>query len=226
MAVFQAELNLHGNHESCLDFHEAKGLANGYLANRLQTSEEIKILDLNPWPIDFSGKNMKKHAYQVHAFKNGSFQTLGSLTFDGPAQLLSRDSVTQRWLVLTFEGRRLRADMVRPLDQLEAVDFVLGPGSHRDTLAEGIAQKLIFDGYCVTLALDEQQDLQEMLSAAEGLEFARVPAEFEPYYLGLDSKEKHALIDEEQSQEVGMIKLLDLNWQEAEGKHRKYAKQI
>ena len=142
---------------------------------------------------------------EVHAFKNGSFQTLGSLTFDGPAQLLSRDSVTQRWLVLTFEGRRLRADMVRPLDQLEAVDFVLGPGSHRDTLAEGIAQKLIFDGYCVTLALDEQQDLQEMLSAAEGLEFARVPAEFEPYYLGLDSKEKHALIDEEQSQEVQRI---------------------
>ena len=60
LGSFQAELNLHGNHESCLDFHEAKGLANGYLANRLQTSEEIKILDLNPWPIDFCGKNMKK----------------------------------------------------------------------------------------------------------------------------------------------------------------------
>ena len=60
LGSFQAELNLHDNHESGLDFHEAKGLANGYLANRLQTSEEIKILDLNPWPIDFCGKNMKK----------------------------------------------------------------------------------------------------------------------------------------------------------------------
>ena len=33
------------------------------------------------------------------------------------------------------------------------------------------------------------------------LDFSRIPAEFEPYYLGVESKEKHALIDLEEASE-------------------------
>lgn len=84
------------------------------------------------------------------------------------------------------------------------VDFVLGPASERETLAEAMASKLCLDGYCETMILDRHQSIQEMLSATGSLDFERVPAEFEPHYLGVDSKEKHALIDfEEATPEVG-----------------------
>ena len=99
---------------------------------------------------------------------------------------------------------------LRPLQQVPC-DFVLGPASARETLAEAMASKLILDGYCETMVLDQHKNIQEMLAIATGsLEFERVPAEFEPYYLGVDSKEKHALIDfEEASNEVRACKLLE-----------------
>lgn len=67
-----------------------------------------------------------------------------------------------------------------------------------------MASKLCLDGFCETMILDRHQSIQEMLSATSSLDFERVPAEFEPHYLGVDSKEKHALIDfEEATPEVG-----------------------
>lgn len=137
-----------------------------------------------------------------HEEVNDKLEPLGDLSFDGPAQLLQQlDAV--RWLALTFPGRLIRAGELRPLQQVPC-DFVLGPASARETLAEAMASKLILDGYCETMVLDQHKNIQEMLAIATGsLEFERVPAEFEPYYLGVDSKEKHALIDfEEASNEV------------------------
>ena len=51
-------------------------------------------------------------------------------------------------------------------------------------------------------ALDLHSSVEKMLKATEThLDFTRIPAEFEPYYLGVESREKHCLIDFEEASE-------------------------
>ncbi|CAJ1380077.1 unnamed protein product [Effrenium voratum] len=100
-----------------------------------------------------------------------------------------------RWLALTQDGRFVRLD--RDLTPCQSPpEFVLGPTSDAEVLAEALSSKLILEGYCVLEALDAKDQVERMLRAAEAdLELSRVPLEFEPYYLGLESREKHGLID-------------------------------
>ena len=139
-----------------------------------------------------------------------SLEQLGSVNVDGGAQLQRFDRASQRWLALTFDGRLVTSQdpsQLRPLEIQElGVDFVVGPSSNREVLAEAMASKLVLDGYFVSQVLDKRTELSELLTAESQLDFSRIPAEFEPYYLGLESRERHALIDfEECSDEVTRI---------------------
>lgn len=115
------------------------------------------------------------------------------------AQLLSRDG-PGRWNAITFDGKRISvADgAVSPMssDKLPAdVDLVIGPASNQDIIAGGMMRELSQKGYCVNYLLKQQADIDKMHAAASYLQYERVPAEFEPYYLGRDSREKTALVD-------------------------------
>lgn len=141
-----------------------------------------------------------------------SLEALGSVDVEGGAQLQRFDRASQRWLALTFDGRLVhtRKDLsqLRPLEVQDlGIDFVVGPSSNREVLAEAMASKLVLDGFCVSQTLDKRTEISEMLSATEAhVSFSRIPAEFEPYYMGLESKERHALIDfEECSDELTRI---------------------
>ncbi|CAK9036454.1 unnamed protein product [Durusdinium trenchii] len=125
-------------------------------------------------------------------------EILGRVSVDGPAQLLRREG--PQWLALSFAGQLIRVDQPRPLNAVD--DFVLGPGSNSEVLADAMASQLIMDGYCESRALNLRSEVEAMISATERyLDFSRIPAEFEPYYLGVESKEKHALIDLEEASE-------------------------
>ncbi|CAK9026489.1 Uncharacterized protein SCF082_LOCUS17533 [Durusdinium trenchii] len=130
-------------------------------------------------------------------------EILGRVSVDGPAQLLRREG--PQWLALSFAGQLIRVDQPRPLNAVD--DFVLGPGSNSEVLADAMASQLIMDGYCESRALNLRSEVEAMISATESLgyvrylDFSRIPAEFEPYYLGVESKEKHALIDLEEASE-------------------------
>ena len=144
---------------------------------------------------------------EVHGTGEPSLETLRKVDVDGGAQLQRFDRASQRWLALTFDGRLVSAPLdLRPLDVRDmGVDFVVGPSSNREVLAEAMASKLVLDGYCVSQALDKRTEISEMLAATEAhLDFSRVPAEFEPYYLGLDSRERHTLLDFEECSDEAM----------------------
>ena len=141
-----------------------------------------------------------------------SLEALGSVDVEGGAQLQRFDRASQRWLALTFDGRLVHTtkdlSQLRPLEVQDlGIDFVVGPSSNREVLAEAMASKLVLDGFCVSQTLDKRTEISEMLSATEAhVSFSRIPAEFEPYYMGLESKERHALIDfEECSDELTRI---------------------
>ena len=143
---------------------------------------------------------------EIYRTGEPSLESLGSVNVDGGAQLQRFDRVSQRWLALTFDGRLISIPQdLRPLEVRNmGIDFVVGPSSNREVLAEAMASKLALDGYCLSQALDKRTEISEILTATEShVDFSRVPSEFEPYYLGRDSKERHALLDfEECSDEV------------------------
>eukprot|EP00913_Durusdinium_trenchii_P012315 g11560.t1 len=77
-------------------------------------------------------------------------EILGRVSVDGPAQLLRREG--PQWLALSFAGQLIRVDQPRPLNAVD--DFVLGPGSNSEVLADAMASQLIMDGYCESRALN------------------------------------------------------------------------
>jgi polyketide synthase-associated protein len=118
-------------------------------------------------------------------------------------QLLERES-PQRWQALSFEGDSLNVEEVnmRPLGAellSEGVDLIIGPKSKEHLITATMQDCLMDKGYCVSCFLKKRRDVEDMHSAARQLDhhhhFTRVPAEFEPYYLGRDSREKHCLLD-------------------------------
>jgi len=137
--------------------------------------------------------------------KQGGLQVIGSLDAEvgsgRHAQLLRFVREDAVWLALTFHGRLviLSPNEFSPLqaEQLPPdVDFVLGPGLRDEVLAEEMAAKLILDGYCVSQALTARAEVEKMQQVSDHeLVYQRVAAEFEPYYLGRDSKENSSLID-------------------------------
>jgi len=54
---------------------------------------------------------------------------------------------------------------------------------------------LVNKGYCVSQHLLAAEDIARMHEASKELSFSRVPSDFEPFYLGTESKEKQVLID-------------------------------
>mmetsp|Transcript_31908 Transcript_31908/g.51301 ORF Transcript_31908/g.51301 Transcript_31908/m.51301 type:complete len:960 (+) Transcript_31908:33-2912(+) len=131
----------------------------------------------------------------------GGLKVLGTLDVTGlHAQLRRFDRQADKWLAATFDGHLVKVSprSMRPLQAAElpsGTDFVLGcdvPG----VLAEEMAAKLIIDGYCVSHILVPERNLAQMIAvASEELEFKRAPADFEPCYLGRESREKTAILD-------------------------------
>mmetsp|Transcript_16377 Transcript_16377/g.46760 ORF Transcript_16377/g.46760 Transcript_16377/m.46760 type:complete len:949 (-) Transcript_16377:148-2994(-) len=115
------------------------------------------------------------------------------------AQLLSYIEGEKKWLAMTFDGAKIKVsdDAVTALqgDALSNVDFVLGPVCNEEILAQGMTDELVRKGYCVCTKLIPRKDVSRMQELAPEMKFDRAPAEFEPYYLGRDSKEKTVLLD-------------------------------
>eukprot|EP00439_Symbiodinium_sp_Y106_P051354 s1906_g6.t2 len=154
----------------------------------------------------------QEEVLELYVSGEPSLEALGSVSVEGGAQLQRFDRASQRWLALTFDGRLVSTtpdlSQLRPLEVQDlGIDFVVGPSSNREVLAEAMANKLFLDGFCVSQTLDKRTEISEMLTATEAhVSFSRIPAEFEPYYMGLESKERHALIDfEECSDELTRI---------------------
>merc|ERR1719247_2066138 len=77
----------------------------------------------------------------------------------------------------------------------EGMDLVVGPLSKQNLVAASMSKALIQKGYCVSCLLKPQSDIEAIHRAAKTLDFVRVPAEFEPYYLGRDSREKTIMLN-------------------------------
>lgn len=114
------------------------------------------------------------------------------------AQLVSYDRKASRWLAMTFRGELVSVEPsgLQPLQALTGVDLVLGPRSDEAVLAQEMASELANKGYFVaqTMLAPEAVARMDRLAKKE-LTFKRIPKDFEPSYLGRDSKEKVALID-------------------------------
>jgi len=115
------------------------------------------------------------------------------------AQLLAQERLG-RWQAMSFPGQHLTladSDMSPLGGELlaEGVDLVIGPKSKEPLVASAMWESLSQKGYFVSCILKPQAEVDAMHEAARLLTFARVPAEFEPYYLGRDSREKTVLVD-------------------------------
>mmetsp|Transcript_85783 Transcript_85783/g.199386 ORF Transcript_85783/g.199386 Transcript_85783/m.199386 type:complete len:956 (-) Transcript_85783:192-3059(-) len=115
------------------------------------------------------------------------------------AQLIHFDTRERVWVVVTFNGIRCKigTSNLRLLEKsdLPHIDLVVGPKCDDEMVLQKTLDSLTTKGYCVSQYVIPRKFLEEMRKAAEGLNFSRVPADFEPYYLGRDSKEKQVLID-------------------------------
>lgn len=114
-------------------------------------------------------------------------------------QLVRCDPQDGRWLAMTFSGVAVKVGEgdLRPAScgDLAGVDLVMGPRSDQAIIVQEMMTELAHKGYCVSHSILPQESGARMLEAAGTLKFARVPADFEPYYLGRDSREKTALVD-------------------------------
>lgn len=115
------------------------------------------------------------------------------------AQLLSVAS-DGLWEAMSFDGdvTSISSSSLVPLTLErvpENIDLVIGPKSDRDIVHAAIVDELTSKGYCASLRLLPKSEVLEMREVAKGLQYARVPQEFEPYYLGRESREKTALLD-------------------------------
>jgi len=115
------------------------------------------------------------------------------------AQLVSLNEKDSTWLATTFDGVAVLvgAGNIRPLssDDLVGLDLVSGPCSDESILVEEMMRELAHKGYCISHSIIPQHHMSAMQEASKELKFSRVPTDFEPYYLGRDSREKTALID-------------------------------
>mmetsp|Transcript_65865 Transcript_65865/g.140935 ORF Transcript_65865/g.140935 Transcript_65865/m.140935 type:complete len:945 (+) Transcript_65865:73-2907(+) len=124
----------------------------------------------------------------------------GSLEVNGKnVQLLSKDERGTSWTVMTFDGSTMNIEeeslSLMKAEVLKTTDIVIGPSSKEDVVSEAIMSALIEKGYCVSQSIMPHAAVSEMLDLTKDLEFGRSPAEFEPFYLGRDSKEKTVLLD-------------------------------
>merc|ERR1719390_233189 len=100
---------------------------------------------------------------------------------------------------MTFSGHIVHVSPkdLRPLESsdLEGLDMVLGPKADFNIAATEMTNCLVKKGYCRSYMFTSAASLEQVQEALEDVEWSRVPADFEPYYLGRDSKEKTSLID-------------------------------
>lgn len=114
------------------------------------------------------------------------------------AQLVHYDRQASKWIAMTFSGQLVKAaaSSVSQLAALPGVDFVLGPRSDESVLAQEMAHELVNKGYFVCQSMLSPSAVRQMERiAAKDLTFSRMSREFEPHFLGRDSREKTALID-------------------------------
>nr|AQS99269.1 type I polyketide synthase [Gambierdiscus polynesiensis] len=115
------------------------------------------------------------------------------------AQLLRFERSESVWVAMTFNGIEFKigTDNLRPLekDDLPHVDLVIGVKCDEELALQEMLDNLTTKGYCVSQHLIPRKSLEGLRKVSHGLKFTRLPADFEPYYLGRDSKEKHVLID-------------------------------
>lgn len=115
------------------------------------------------------------------------------------AQLLEFNNVDAKWHAITFGGISIKvaADGVVPLSSkdLLGLDLVLGPRRDEAIVASEMMRQLSHKGYCISHNIVPEPLVAQMQKVSAELNFSRVPLEFEPYYLGRDSREKTALID-------------------------------
>jgi len=114
-------------------------------------------------------------------------------------QLIEFDNQDRHWLVRTFDGLRVKVavDNVKPLQpsDLPNIDLVVGPKCDEAIMVQELMGHLVNKGYCVSQHLLAAEDIARMHEASKELSFSRVPSDFEPFYLGTESKEKQVLID-------------------------------
>lgn len=108
------------------------------------------------------------------------------------AQLVEFDEKTGKWIAGTFKGVLVAVDakflQPLPLDDVDHLDFVLGPKSDPDLVGVTLAQTLGAKGYANIRVFVAEADTEDMLTVANTLEkdnqFSRLAMEFEPGYLG------------------------------------------
>eukprot|EP00403_Amphidinium_massartii_P017302 CAMPEP_0178421644 /NCGR_PEP_ID=MMETSP0689_2-20121128/26753_1 /TAXON_ID=160604 /ORGANISM="Amphidinium massartii, Strain CS-259" /LENGTH=914 /DNA_ID=CAMNT_0020043161 /DNA_START=31 /DNA_END=2772 /DNA_ORIENTATION=+ len=102
-------------------------------------------------------------------------------------------------VVLTFSGVYLGAvpsTCVRVLARrVLHEDLIVGPASNQKHVTSLTMRCLEDRGFCHSRHLLVAAAAAESVKAAASLPWARVPLDFEPHYLGRDSKEKTALVD-------------------------------
>lgn len=116
------------------------------------------------------------------------------------AQLVRYLSQDSAWLAVTLEGVAVRVPVggfraPAPREVPAQLELVLGPRSDEAIFAHAVMQALTHKGYCVTQAIVPKDAMLQMHEATSQLQFSRVPAQFEPYYLGRDSRERMVLVD-------------------------------
>jgi len=104
------------------------------------------------------------------------------------------------WEALSFDGESITVSssslLPFTLERMPAnIDLVIGPKSDRNVVLTSMIDELSTKGYCASLRLLPKSDVTEMYEVAKSLQYSRVPLDFEPYYLGRESREKTALLD-------------------------------
>jgi len=115
------------------------------------------------------------------------------------AQLVEYKKEDNTWNAMTFDGRFINVgtDSMRLLDVsvIPDIDLVIGPGSDDAIVTQELVSSIVNKGYVVCHYITSAPAVKQMQEVASDMKYTRIPAEFEPYYLGTQSKEKTALID-------------------------------
>mmetsp|Transcript_89371 Transcript_89371/g.278043 ORF Transcript_89371/g.278043 Transcript_89371/m.278043 type:complete len:959 (+) Transcript_89371:20-2896(+) len=119
------------------------------------------------------------------------------------AQLVEWNAERGEWLVVSFDGRVFyvppKCCFLLTPDELEGCDLIVGPSSVPEELVRQMSELLVEKGFATMNVILSTQQRAEIINAVKGLEeddlFTRLPAGFEPGYLGKGGRAKVALLE-------------------------------
>mmetsp|Transcript_113956 Transcript_113956/g.302855 ORF Transcript_113956/g.302855 Transcript_113956/m.302855 type:complete len:958 (-) Transcript_113956:111-2984(-) len=119
------------------------------------------------------------------------------------AQLVEWNAERKEWLAVSFSGQVFyvpeKCCFLLTPEELEGCDLIVGPSSVPEGLVRQMSELLAEKGFATMNVILSSQQRAEIFSAVKGLEeddlFTRLPANFEPGYLGKGGKGKVALLE-------------------------------